>query len=301
MTNNFVRQGNLSDDAIFDNVAKKIHFESVITGTGSPVTPPSLTAKRWLYVDRSLTPAILWLWDPSVATWVQVAEGAGTAHTHPATAVSTVPATTGLDPASTDVEKALTELAARPIGVGSGSPVKSGGVGSDHWFNPPGCAGGTLSIVLLSANSVFYIPWFTPVDIVITAVAVRCTTLAASSLIRAGIASVDSSMQPLALVNEFSTFDTTSTGVKSYTGLSVAIPAGRYVTAVKAEGGNPAMVYSPIVAGPSAGFYATFSSGGGTAASFHKTTSPGAYTNPPPAWDSVSGSFSFLFMRWVSA
>jgi len=187
------------------------------------------------------------------------------------------------------------------LGVGSGSPVKSGGVGSDHWFNPPGCAGGTLSTALLSANSLFYIPWFTPVDIVITAVAVRCTTLAASSLIRAGIASVDSSMQPLALVNEFSTFDTTSTGVKSYTGLSVAIPAGRYVTAVKAEGGNPTMAYSPIVAGPSAGFYATFSSGGGTAASFTSTTSAGAYTNPPPAWDFVSGSFSFLFMRWVSA
>jgi len=35
-----------------------------------------------------------------------------------ATAVSTVPATTGLDPASTDVEKALTELAARPSGGG---------------------------------------------------------------------------------------------------------------------------------------------------------------------------------------
>jgi hypothetical protein len=33
-----------------------------------------------------------------------------------ATVVSTVPATTGLDPASTDVEKALTELAARPSG-----------------------------------------------------------------------------------------------------------------------------------------------------------------------------------------
>lgn len=76
MSNNFVREGNLSDDAIFDNVAEKIHFESVITGTGSPVTPPSPTAKRWLYVDRSLTPAILWLWDPSAATWVQVAEGA---------------------------------------------------------------------------------------------------------------------------------------------------------------------------------------------------------------------------------
>ena len=35
-----------------------------------------------------------------------------------ATAVSTVPATTGLDPASTNVEAALTELAARPSGGG---------------------------------------------------------------------------------------------------------------------------------------------------------------------------------------
>lgn len=50
------------------------------------------------------------------------------AHTHPATAVSTVPATTGLDPASTDVEAALTELAARPSGGGGfGSvPNRSG-------------------------------------------------------------------------------------------------------------------------------------------------------------------------------
>ena len=40
------------------------------------------------------------------------------AHTHAATAVTSVPATTGLDPASTDVEKALTELAARPSGGG---------------------------------------------------------------------------------------------------------------------------------------------------------------------------------------
>jgi len=133
MTNNFVRQGNLSDDAIFDNVAKKIHFESVITGTGSPVTPPSLTAKRWLYVDRSLTPAILWLWDPSVATWVQVAEGAGTAHTHPATAVTTDPEVTGLDPASTNVEAALTELAARPSGGGGGNPTISH---SALWVHP---------------------------------------------------------------------------------------------------------------------------------------------------------------------
>ena len=44
-----------------------------------------------------------------------------------ATAVSTVPATTGLDPASTDVEKALTELAARPSGGGPLRPTAPAG------------------------------------------------------------------------------------------------------------------------------------------------------------------------------
>ena len=53
-----------------------------------------------------------------------------------ATAVSTVPATTGLDPASTDVEAALTELAARPSGGGS-APITSPKVPAGCYLNPP--------------------------------------------------------------------------------------------------------------------------------------------------------------------
>ncbi len=53
-----------------------------------------------------------------------------------ATAVSTVPATTGLDPASTTVEAALTELAARPSGGGS-APITSPKVPAGYYLNPP--------------------------------------------------------------------------------------------------------------------------------------------------------------------
>ena len=224
MSNNFVREGNLSGDAVLDGVAQKLFFESVKIGTGSPSAAPSPASKVWLYADRSQNPAIMWLWDPSTATWHITGDGTGTgvvdsvngqtgivvldhtdvgaeeagavadlaatlatvatsgdyddlinkptipdisnlventdprlsdartptahthpqsdvtglvsdlaakvadtdprlsdartplAHTHAATAVTSVPATTGLDPASTNVEAALTELAARPSG-----------------------------------------------------------------------------------------------------------------------------------------------------------------------------------------
>ncbi len=51
-----------------------------------------------------------------------------------ATAVSTVPATTGLDPASTDVEKALTELAARPSG--GSAPITKPKVPYGRYLSP---------------------------------------------------------------------------------------------------------------------------------------------------------------------
>ena len=244
MSNNFVREGNLSGDAVLDWVAQKVFFESVKIGTGSPSAAPSPASKVWLYADRSQNPAIMWLWDPSTATWHITGDGTGTgvvdsvngqtgivvldhtdvgaeeagavadlaatlatvatsgdyddlinkptipdisnlvedtdprlsdartptahthpqsdvtglvsdlaakvadtdprlsdartplAHTHAATAVTSVPATTGLDPASTDVEKALTELAARPSGGGS-APITSPKVPAGRYLSPP--------------------------------------------------------------------------------------------------------------------------------------------------------------------
>ncbi|OPZ65717.1 MAG: hypothetical protein BWY85_00377 [Firmicutes bacterium ADurb.Bin506] len=78
MSNNFVREGNLSGDAVLDWVAQKVFFESVKIGTGSPSAAPSPASKVWLYADRSQNPAIMWLWDPSTATWHITGDGTGT-------------------------------------------------------------------------------------------------------------------------------------------------------------------------------------------------------------------------------
>lgn len=78
MSNNFVREGNLSGDAVLDGVAQKVFFESVKIGTGSPSAAPSPASKVWLYADRSQNPAIMWLWDPSTATWHITGDGTGT-------------------------------------------------------------------------------------------------------------------------------------------------------------------------------------------------------------------------------
>lgn len=78
MSNNFVCEGNLSGDAVLDGVAQKVFFESVKIGTGSPSAAPSPASKVWLYADRSQNPAIMWLWDPSTATWHITGDGTGT-------------------------------------------------------------------------------------------------------------------------------------------------------------------------------------------------------------------------------
>ena len=78
MSNNFVREGNLSGDAVLDGGAQKLFFESVKIGAGSPSAAPSPASKVWLYADRSQNPAIMWLWDPSTATWHITGDGTGT-------------------------------------------------------------------------------------------------------------------------------------------------------------------------------------------------------------------------------
>jgi len=94
-----------SQNAVFDALALKAPLNSPgLTGTPTaPTAPPGTDSTQ-------------------IATTAFVLANAPSA-----TAVSTVPATTGLDPASTDVEKALTELAARPSGGGPLRPTAPAG------------------------------------------------------------------------------------------------------------------------------------------------------------------------------
>ena len=82
MSNNFVRVGNLSGDAVLDGGAEKIHFESVLGGVGDPSGAPDPDSKTWLYVDKSQDPVALWVWDPGPARWNRTGDGGAGGDVH---------------------------------------------------------------------------------------------------------------------------------------------------------------------------------------------------------------------------
>jgi hypothetical protein len=118
-------------------------------------------------------------------------------------------------------------------------------------------------------------------EITITDAAVRITAgNAASAVIRVGIyASDDDGGKPTDLVHEFATFDISTTGLKSQTGLSVALPAGSYVVSVRPEGATPTIV---IVNGSHPGTWTSFAAGLAAGPSTY-ATGTGSGTLPDPA------------------
>jgi hypothetical protein len=185
-------------------------------------------------------------------------------------------------------------------GVASGTPVPSGGIGSDDWFLPPGITeNASMNITAWTRDVIWYIPFLVPAAITVTAGAVRTTTGAASSLARVGIVAADTTWQPSSLVYEFATFDTSATAVVTKTGLSVALAAGRYLIAFKTEVGNPSLAYNSFSVTGRPGRFG-LSAGGSSVAVGTVATSAGAYANPPAAWaNHVVGCCPF-YMRWTA-
>lgn len=204
---------------------------------------------------------------------------------------------------SGDSEELTAAQARTLLGFGGATthPVPSGGVGADEWSLPPGClATSTASTVALSAGTIWEFPFAPRSPITLTAIAVRCSTLAASSLVRVGICAADDDWQPSSLLDE-RTFDTTSTGVKSVTGLSISLPAGRYLILQRSEGGNPTMVRWNGTQSP----WSTTNtlSGGGTLSQMGYVTSAADFSTLPK-WDTFyanTNPIALVFMRWTPA
>lgn len=80
MSNNFLRAGNLDEDAVVDLVKGKVRFENVLTGLGNPTDPPSVPEKSWVYYDvTDDLAAVGYVWDPDGEAWcLMSASGSGT-------------------------------------------------------------------------------------------------------------------------------------------------------------------------------------------------------------------------------
>jgi hypothetical protein len=182
---------------------------------------------------------------------------------------------------------------------GGSSPTVSGGHASDDWFLPPGRIGGTASSQSFFVGNLWYATFTVDRPITVTGAAIYCSSSAVGSLVRGGIVALDDEAQPSSLITEFATFDTTSTGLKSVTGLTVSLPPGEYAECVKSEGGNPTLTYWNTPDARSNGV--SPSGGGAIRGSMFVSTTAGAYANPPAKWTSYQTSFVWMFLRWVIA
>ena len=151
------------------------------------------------------------------------------AHTHPATAVSTVPATTGLDPASTDVEKALTELAARPSGGGGGGIVVAAGERVQGVVAtsllPYSSATNPAALVYGALRAEFHRALHTGQTISSLQIEVTSTSLSLGQVVLVGCFAEHEGFAGVKLWEQAIVCDDT-TGIKSASGLELAMPDG---------------------------------------------------------------------------
>lgn len=186
--------------------------------------------------------------------------------------------------------------------VQAGFPTLSGGIDADHWAMPPGVtATGNAATVSTATGTAWIVPFEVTDDITITAAAVRATATASGSVTRCAIVRLNTTLQPTALVHEFSTFDTSSSGVKSQTGLSVALTPGIYATYLKTEVAAPTLVSFASTNVPLlTGLSPTLSAGGSTTRIMTASIGAGAYANPPAGGSSFNTTtLSALFLRWT--
>lgn len=80
--NHFLTRSNLDADAEVDGQSGKIRFLNIVGGEGPPTVPPSAPMKPWLYFDRNVSPALLYIWNPGQEAWLD-AGGSGSGGTSP--------------------------------------------------------------------------------------------------------------------------------------------------------------------------------------------------------------------------
>lgn len=107
-------------------------------------------------------------------------------------------------------------------------------------MGPPSAA--ALSSGVLTQSAEYGLPLFLPADKVLIGLGIDVTATAASSSIRLGVRADDGTgnLNPSTLLLDAGVVDSSSsTGFKEITGLSLALPKGRYWLTATAQGGAP--------------------------------------------------------------
>lgn len=128
---------------------------------------------------------------------------------------------------ASEVRTALTSVLGRADADIPGRPKQ----GSTVYFMKPGVEFSTVSTRALTANQIRYEPFLVRSPITIDAFIFEVSTAVASSNVRVAIYNADKDWQPTSLVIDAGNTSSATTGVKTVTITSTALPAGRYVAA----------------------------------------------------------------------
>jgi hypothetical protein len=129
------------------------------------------------------------------------------------------------------------EYATLSTGVAEGRAVLAGVT----QLSMPGIEGSATATNTMGANEIRYSPWYVATPITIDSLWVEVSTAgAAGKLIRIGLYNADGGWNPTSLVTDGAVAADGALGVRTLNTGSLALPAGRYLTAVNTDG-TPAL------------------------------------------------------------
>ncbi len=178
-----------------------------------------------------------------------------------------------------------------------GSPEGRPAISGTGQLMIPGVDGTALATNTLGPNEVLYGPWYVASPITIDQLLVEVTTAgAAGKLIRLGLYNADTNWQPTSRLADGSVAADGSLGMRSL-GVSLTLPAGRYLTAVNTDG-------TPGIRGVRGGQrymgYVTTVGSSGFVSAWKAAQTYGAFPDPGLAAATASGSSS-IFLNYVFA
>lgn len=171
------------------------------------------------------------------------------------------------------------------------------------WGNPGVTFLASGSNVSRSQNFTYYEPFVVDTPLELNEVALEVTTAgAASSVISLALLNADLDWQPSSLLVALGTVSAVGNGVKSITGLTQAVPAGRYLWGYRTNSSSVVSQRQFLGMLPGLGIRSTFGATPNLTNMFVAETYSATWTSPTD-WDSVtyaSGYFHYAILgRWT--
>lgn len=179
----------------------------------------------------------------------------------------------------------------------AGTPKASGGYESEKYQYLGVVPTGSRQATGFSPNVVYYQPFTIDQTVTITDQAINVNVAGtAGALCRVFIASSDSEWQPIGLVHEFATLDTTSTGTKVNTGLNLQLSPGRYLVGFRAEVAASTLVHWALAWSP----WHEVNMTSGSPMQTRSVSYSGSVSTPPKWTSSGTQSYFVATFRWTA-